>query len=73
MRSIARLFSAFSTLADSVLSLASVLDAGTARLRQQLALDGEAAPPAVLEHQPAGECDRVSENGMAKRKSRAGG
>lgn len=42
MRSLARLFSAFLTVADSLLSLASLLDDATARLRQQL--DGPAAP-----------------------------
>jgi len=51
MRSISRLFSAFGTLADSVLSLASVIDGASDRLRHQLALDGDAAP--ILEHQPA--------------------
>jgi hypothetical protein len=50
MRSIGKLFSAFATLADSILALASVVDGATGRLRQQLALDG----PEVLEHQPAG-------------------
>lgn len=39
MRSIARLFGAFGTLADSVLSLASVLDVATARLRLTLAAE----------------------------------
>jgi len=58
MRSIARLFSAFGTLAESILSLSGVLDAATGRLRQQLALDEAAAT--VLDHQPAGgeECRR---------------
>jgi hypothetical protein len=49
MRSIGKLFTAFATLADSVLSLAGVIDVATVRLRQQLALD-EAGH--VIEHQP---------------------
>ncbi|HTU23105.1 MAG TPA: hypothetical protein VMG10_34030 [Gemmataceae bacterium] len=52
MRSISRLFSAFGTLADSVLSLASVIDGATARLRLQIAAETE---PAVIEHRPQGD------------------
>jgi hypothetical protein len=37
MRSISRLFTAFSTLADSLLALAGVVDLATGKLRQQLA------------------------------------
>lgn len=43
MRSITRLFGAFGTLADSLLSLASVVDAATAKLRLQLAGETESA------------------------------
>jgi hypothetical protein len=44
------LFSAFGTLADSILSLAPVVDTATGRLRQQIALDSELP---VLDHIPA--------------------
>lgn len=53
MRSLTRLFNALATLADSVLSLACVLDGASNRLRHQLAEGSDAAP--ILEHQPAGE------------------
>jgi hypothetical protein len=45
MRSIGKLFSAFSTLADSLLSLAAVIDNATAKVRQQI--DQESDPPAL--------------------------
>lgn len=41
MKSITRLFAAFGTLADSVLSLASVVDTVSAKLRLQLAHETE--------------------------------
>lgn len=54
MRSLARLFGAFGTLADSVLALASVLNNVTDRLRLQLSaeVDPPALPSAgeVIEH-----------------------
>ena len=50
MRSITRLFGAFGTLADSLLSLSGVIDAATAKLRLQLATETD---PAALAH--AGE------------------
>lgn len=46
MRSISRLFSAFATLADSLLELAGVVHLATDKLRQQLAVE-------VIEYQPA--------------------
>lgn len=67
MRSIAKLFAAFSTLTDSVLSLASVLDTTTARLRMQLASETE---PPVIEHH--GEViDTTPETPATKRNGRA--
>jgi hypothetical protein len=45
MRSIGKLFTAFATVADSLLALASVIDTATARLRMQLALDTD--PPGL--------------------------
>jgi hypothetical protein len=71
MRSIARLFAAFGTLADSVLSLAGVIDAAAGRLRQQL--DGDAAPiaEAVLDHRPVNDsAEHAGVNGKG-RKARA--
>lgn len=73
MRSIGRLFGAFGTLAESILSLSAVVDVATGRLRQALAFD---EVPTVLDHQPAGG-ENVpldgSSNGTAKRgKARAG-
>ncbi len=69
MRSIGRLFSAASTLADSLLDQASVVGTVTGRLRQQFALDE--APPAL----PHGEnIDGNTESGSSssvKRNSRA--
>lgn len=53
MKSIARLFSAFGTLADSLLALAGVIDVATGRIRMQLA--HEDTLPDVIEHQPAAE------------------
>lgn len=47
MRSIGKLFTAFGTLADSLLSLASVVDVATAKLRIQLASETE---PTALPH-----------------------
>ena len=47
MRSITRLFGAFGTLADSLLSLASIIDAATSKLRLQIAAETE---PAALAH-----------------------
>src|SRR5262249_53269590 len=41
MRSITRLFSAFGTLADSILTLANVVDTATAKLRLQIANESE--------------------------------
>lgn len=72
MRSIGKLFTAFATLADSVLSLASVVDAATAKLRQQLALEYD--PPQVLDHQPANDAEEApAVNGTGKgKKARAG-
>lgn len=73
MRSLARLFGAVGTLADSVLALAVVLDAATARLRQQLSLGGETSPQ-TIEHQ-LGSVENVqaAANGTAKgRKARTG-
>ncbi len=49
MRSISRLFSAFATLADSLLELAGVVHLATDKLRQQLAVEAVE----VIEHQPA--------------------
>jgi hypothetical protein len=46
MRSITRLFSAFGTLADSVLALASVIDTAAAKIRLQLGSETE--PPALM-------------------------
>lgn len=43
MRTLAKLWTAFATLAESVLSLSRVLDAATDRLRHQLDFE-EAAP-----------------------------
>jgi hypothetical protein len=51
MRSITRLFSAFGTLADSLLALASVVNATTGRLQQSLAVEDASH---VIEHQAAG-------------------
>jgi hypothetical protein len=48
MRSISRLLGAFGTLADSLLSLASVVEVATGKLRQQLA----AEEVHVIEHRP---------------------
>ena len=64
MRSIGKLFSAFSTLADSLLSLAAVIDNATAKVRQQI--DRESDPPAL----PHGEViDAAPEgNGTVKGK-----
>lgn len=45
MRSIARLFTAFGILADSLLTLGSVVDSATEKLRLQL--DGETEAPAL--------------------------
>jgi hypothetical protein len=69
MRSISRLLSAFATLADSLLALASVVDGATGRLRQQLALEG----PEVIEHQPAGVegPSEATESTSAKRSRRS--
>jgi hypothetical protein len=50
MRSISRLLSAFSTLADSLLALAGVVNIATDKLRQQFAVEAVE----VIEHQPAG-------------------
>lgn len=50
MRSLTRLFSAFGTLADSLLALTGVLDGATNQLRQQLAVHREPVP--ILEHEP---------------------
>lgn len=47
MRSITRLFGALGALADSILALSAVVDVATGKLRQQLALDGEPAAPAL--------------------------
>jgi len=51
MRSTTKLFSAFATLADSLLALAGVVDVATGKLRQQLALDALE----VIEHHPSPE------------------
>lgn len=51
MKSIARLFAAFATLADSFIALAGVVDAARTRLAAQIAL--EEPQPTVIEHQPA--------------------
>lgn len=64
MRSIGKLFSAFGTLADSVLALAGVMDTATARLRMQLAQ--EIDPPA-LDHSEA--IDNVLPNGRKRAKA----
>ena len=52
MQSIRNLFTAFANVAASLNALAGVIDAATARLRQQLALDYGGH---VLEHVPQGE------------------
>jgi hypothetical protein len=64
MRNIGKLFGAFPTLADSLLSLAAVIDNATAKVRQQL--DRESDSPAL----PHGEViDAAPEaNGTPKSK-----
>jgi hypothetical protein len=52
MRSITRLFSAFGTLADSLIALASVVNATTGRLQHTIAAEDASH---VIEHQTAGE------------------
>jgi hypothetical protein len=47
MRSISRLFGAFGTLADSLLSLSAVVNTATDKLRLQLASESE---PLALDH-----------------------
>lgn len=75
MRSITRLFSAFGTLADSLLSLASVVDTATAKLRLQLAEQTE--PPAlihggeVLDNAPGETSSTDSANTATKRNRKA--
>jgi hypothetical protein len=59
MRSISRLFSAFGTLADSLLALAGVVNIATDKLRQQLAVEAIE----VLEHQPAGVEESTGQGG----------
>jgi hypothetical protein len=65
MRSITRLFSAFGTLADSILSLASLIDTASAKLRLQLA--NETEPPALMH----GDVIDAEEPAPAKRNTRA--
>jgi hypothetical protein len=66
MRSIGKLFSAFSTLADSVLGLAAVIDAATAKVRQQL--DWESDPQAL----PHGEVIDATPEGNGTVKGKRG-
>jgi hypothetical protein len=68
MKAIRNVFHAFRNLAASVNALASVIDVATGRLRQQLALDGDAMPN--TEHQSAEEPDSATANGKG-RKSKA--
>lgn len=66
MRSITRLFGAFGTLADSLLSLAAVVNTTTDKLRLQLTQETE--PVATLPHN--GEVIDQQENGTDKSKRR---
>ena len=68
MNAIRNVFNAFSNLAASVNTLASVIDLATGRLRQQLALDGDMPP--VLDHQLAEEPDVTATANGTKRKAR---
>lgn len=68
MRSITRLFGAFGTLADSILSLAGVVDVAAGRLRQQLAQETEAR---VLLEQTQDDAPALTNGRRAK--ARAGG
>jgi hypothetical protein len=72
MNAIKNLWTALANLASSINGLAAVLDTASGRLRQQLALDGDAAPIAetVLDHRPAGDNPEHIGNGKA-RKARA--
>jgi hypothetical protein len=70
MRSISRLLTALGTLADSLLSLASVVDTAAAKLRQQLAIE----EVHVIENRPAdnatAEIQQLNEPATSKRNGR---
>jgi hypothetical protein len=68
MNAIPNVFNAFANLAASINALASVIDVAAGRLRQQLAVDGDAMP--VIEQQSAEEPDSATANGKG-RKSKA--
>lgn len=67
MNAIRNLWNALGSLANSINGLAGVIDLATGKLRQQLAIGGETAAPAILEHNGSDALDySPSTNGMVK-------
>lgn len=67
MNTLRSVFAALGNLAASINGLAGVVDLATGKLRQQLAIEGETAAPAILEHNGSDALDdSPSTNGMVK-------
>lgn len=64
MNAIGKLWRSLSTLSESILGLAAVVDATAAKLRQQLALEHVEEPRQVIDH--AGEVEEPASNGRSR-------